>query len=95
MVDEQGEDYDGDDGFWSESGFRGREGEKDYDRDPEFAEIIGTSVDDPEKARSKVKLSYLFLVNRLFIFVFYFILNILHSFLEHCFLNLLGSLKNL
>lgn len=62
VVDEEGEDYDADDGFFSASGFRGREGEKDYDRDPEFAEIIGTSVDDPEKFRSKVKLSYLFLV---------------------------------
>ena len=71
VVDEEGEDYDdGDDRFWSESGFRGREGEKDYDRDPEFAEIIGTSLDDPDKARSKVKLSYLFLVNRFFMFVF-------------------------
>lgn len=71
VVNEEPEDYDdGEDRFWSESGFRGREGEKDYDRDPEFAEIIGTSLDDPEKARSKVKLSYLFLVNSLFIFCF-------------------------
>ncbi|XP_038880255.1 uncharacterized protein LOC120071909 [Benincasa hispida] len=55
-VDEEREDYDdGDDRFWSESGFRGREGEKDYDRDPEFAEIIGASLDDPEKARSKME----------------------------------------
>lgn len=54
VVDDEGEDYDGVDGFLSESGFRGREGEKDYDRDPEFAEIIGTSLDDPDKARSKV-----------------------------------------
>ncbi|KAL0558466.1 hypothetical protein IC582_003039 [Cucumis melo] len=56
VVDEEREDYDdGDDRFWSESGFRGREEEKDYDRDPEFAEIIGTSLDDPEKARSKME----------------------------------------
>lgn len=73
MLDEEGEDYDGDDEFLNESGFRGREGEKDFDRDPEFAEIIGSSLDDPEKARSKVKLSYIFILNRLFIFVFYFI----------------------
>ncbi|CAK9328257.1 unnamed protein product [Citrullus colocynthis] len=56
VVNEEPEDYDdGEDKFWSESGFRGREGEKDYDRDPEFAEIIGTSLDDPEKARSKME----------------------------------------
>lgn len=55
VVNEEGEDYDADDGFFSASGFRGREGEKDYDRDPEFAEIIGTSVDDPEKFRSKME----------------------------------------
>ncbi|KAL3817892.1 hypothetical protein ACJIZ3_003797 [Penstemon smallii] len=31
------------------------EEEKDYDRDPEFADILGTSLDDPEKARSKME----------------------------------------
>ncbi|KAM7509637.1 hypothetical protein LguiA_020090 [Lonicera macranthoides] len=36
---------------------RGRfaEEEKDYDRDPEFAEIIGSCLDDPQKARSKME----------------------------------------
>lgn len=35
---------------------RGRfaEEERDYDRDPEFAEIIGSCLDDPQKARFKV-----------------------------------------
>lgn len=35
--------------------FKGREDEKDYDRDPEFAEILGSCLDDPEKARSKME----------------------------------------
>lgn len=39
----------------SGGGFRGREEEeKKYDRDPEFAEILGSCLDDPQKARSKV-----------------------------------------
>ena len=48
------DDFDGEDGFSIPRGFRGRDDEKDYDRDPEFAEILGTCLDDPEKARSKV-----------------------------------------
>ncbi|KAI6681932.1 hypothetical protein NL676_035813 [Syzygium grande] len=37
-------------------GFRGREEEeKKYDRDPEFAEILGSCLDDPQKARSKME----------------------------------------
>lgn len=42
------------DGFPGRTGFGGREEEKDFDRDPEFAEIMGDCLDDPEKARSKV-----------------------------------------
>lgn len=59
---ENGNDYDDDDvnEFSSRSGFRGREEEKDYDRDPEFAEILGSCLDDPQKARSKVSLKNLF-----------------------------------
>ncbi|XP_044464274.1 uncharacterized protein LOC123194863 isoform X2 [Mangifera indica] len=34
---------------------RGKEQEKDYDRDPEFAEILGSCLDDPQKARSKME----------------------------------------
>lgn len=30
------------------------EEEKDYDRDPEFAEILGSVLDNPQKAQSKV-----------------------------------------
>ncbi|CAA0809404.1 Protein of unknown function (DUF3531 [Striga hermonthica] len=29
--------------------------EKDYDRDPEFADILGSCLDDPDKARSKME----------------------------------------
>ena len=36
------------------SGYRGREEEKNYDKDPEFAEILGSCLDDPQKAQSKV-----------------------------------------
>lgn len=43
---------------WAGGGFGGREGEeKDYDRDPEFAEILGSCLDDPTKAQSKVSSS--------------------------------------
>lgn len=35
--------------------FRERGDEKDYDRDPEFAEILGSCLDDPDKAQSKVR----------------------------------------
>ncbi|KAI3814509.1 hypothetical protein L1987_14149 [Smallanthus sonchifolius] len=34
---------------------KGREEGMDYDKDPEFAEILGTSLDDPAKARSKIE----------------------------------------
>lgn len=46
------EDYNG---FSRKSMSEGRGEEKDYDRDPEFADIIGSSLDDPDKARSKVE----------------------------------------
>ncbi|KAF5743025.1 dna-directed rna polymerase i subunit rpa2 [Tripterygium wilfordii] len=35
--------------------FRRRGEEKDYDKDPEFAEILGSCLDDPQKARSKME----------------------------------------
>lgn len=35
--------------------FREKGEDKDYDRDPEFAEILGSCLDDPDKARSKVR----------------------------------------
>ncbi|KAH7519165.1 hypothetical protein FEM48_Zijuj08G0006800 [Ziziphus jujuba var. spinosa] len=45
---------DDEDGFFP-AGFRGKDDGKDYDRDPEFAEILGSCLDDPEKARSKME----------------------------------------
>ncbi|KAA8534880.1 hypothetical protein F0562_029904 [Nyssa sinensis] len=51
--DDDEDDYE--DEFPSRSRFRGREEEKDYDRDPEFAEILGSCLDDPQKARSKME----------------------------------------
>ncbi|KAL3535657.1 hypothetical protein ACH5RR_004118 [Cinchona calisaya] len=41
--------------FSRRRGFRGREEEKDYDKDPEFAEILGGFFDNPDKARSKME----------------------------------------
>ncbi|KAM7276095.1 hypothetical protein ACFE04_017961 [Oxalis oulophora] len=43
------------DEFWN--GFRGKqvEEEKNYDKDPEFADILGTLLDDPQKAQSKME----------------------------------------
>lgn len=60
--DSLSDDVDGDvfedeevDEFSPEGRFRLRgEEEKDYDRDPEFAEILGNVLDDPQKAQSKV-----------------------------------------
>ncbi|KAK8698502.1 hypothetical protein V6N13_114614 [Hibiscus sabdariffa] len=50
------EDDDDDDEYEARSsGFRGREDEKNFDKDPEFAEILGSCLDDPEKARSKME----------------------------------------
>lgn len=48
------EEDEADDGFSSRSGFVGRGEGKEFDRDPEFAEIMGACLDDPQKARSKV-----------------------------------------
>lgn len=44
------------DGFSGRRMYEGMRGEEDkrYDRDPEFAEILGSCLDDPQKARSKV-----------------------------------------
>ncbi|PIN21734.1 hypothetical protein CDL12_05572 [Handroanthus impetiginosus] len=56
MSDSDEEMEDESDVSWRGAGFGGREdGEKDYDRDPEFAEILGSCLDDPEKARSKME----------------------------------------
>ncbi|KAG8376097.1 hypothetical protein BUALT_Bualt09G0028000 [Buddleja alternifolia] len=54
--DDEEEMEDGSEFSWPRDGFRGRDDEeKDYDRDPEFADILGTCLDDPDKARSKME----------------------------------------
>lgn len=51
------------DEFSPEGRFRlGGEEEMDYDRNPEFAEIIGSCLDDPQKARSKVRHVYMYMI---------------------------------
>ncbi|KAK6777719.1 hypothetical protein RDI58_024437 [Solanum bulbocastanum] len=35
--------------------FQGREDEKNYDKDPELADILGTCLDDPDKAKSRLE----------------------------------------
>ncbi|KAF9613369.1 hypothetical protein IFM89_007447 [Coptis chinensis] len=56
VVDVQVEDVDDEDEeFSSQKGFSGREEEKDYDKDPEFAEILGSCFDDPDKAHARVE----------------------------------------
>ncbi|KAL3572872.1 hypothetical protein D5086_026776 [Populus alba] len=47
-------DFDFQDDFPSSSHNPSRE-EKDYDKDPEFADILGSCLDDPLKARSKME----------------------------------------
>lgn len=53
-IEEEQEDED-DDGsrYLGRGPYTGRE-EKDFDRDPEFADILGGFVDDPQKAKSRV-----------------------------------------
>ncbi|EEF48125.1 uncharacterized protein LOC8265100 [Ricinus communis] len=46
---------DDDNGFSARTRFRGRDEERDYDRDPEFAEILGSCLDNPQKARDKME----------------------------------------
>ncbi|XP_020581603.1 uncharacterized protein LOC110025455 isoform X5 [Phalaenopsis equestris] len=41
--------------FSHASAYRARRDEKDYDRDPEIADILGSCFDDPKKAQSKVE----------------------------------------
>lgn len=48
---EEGEE----EGFSRSRGFRGREDEKNYDKDPELAEILGSCLDDPDKAQSMME----------------------------------------
>ena len=53
LEDEQEDENDNVAGFSGRGAYKGKE-EKDYDRDPEFAEILGSCLDDPNKAQSKV-----------------------------------------
>lgn len=58
QIEEDNDDIDfeeEDDEFSPRGRFRRREKEQDYDRNPEFAEIIGSCLDDPQKARSKME----------------------------------------
>ncbi|KAI4332046.1 hypothetical protein L6164_016986 [Bauhinia variegata] len=52
--EEEQEDKDDADDRFSRRGLYDARDEKDYDRDPEFAEIIGSCLEDPQKAQSKV-----------------------------------------
>lgn len=55
---DDGGDYEDEDesGFLRGEGFIGRgEKDEDYDKDPEFAEILGSCLDDPDKAKSKME----------------------------------------
>lgn len=57
QIEEDNDDIDfeeEDDEFSPRGRFRRSEKEQDYDRNPEFADIIGSCLDDPQKARSKV-----------------------------------------
>lgn len=52
------EQYEEGDGFSARGGvYSGREGEKEYDKDPELAEILGGCLDDPQKAQARVSFS--------------------------------------
>ncbi|XVE98040.1 hypothetical protein REPUB_Repub03eG0071000 [Reevesia pubescens] len=64
-MDEEEEEEDDDDDneeYEAMSGYRGREEERNYDRDPEFAEILGSCLDDPQIAQSK-RNCFMFLVD--------------------------------
>ncbi|XP_020080242.1 uncharacterized protein LOC109703914 isoform X1 [Ananas comosus] len=53
--DDEGDGDRGDEGLAYSSGYRGGRDEKDYDRDPELAEILGSCFDDPQKAQARVE----------------------------------------
>ncbi|KAK2986240.1 hypothetical protein RJ640_027335 [Escallonia rubra] len=56
IVDIGPDEYEVEDEFSPRGRFgKGGEEEKDYDRDPEFAEILGSCLDDPQKAQSKME----------------------------------------
>ncbi|KAJ7973740.1 Oxidoreductase/transition metal ion-binding protein (DUF3531) [Quillaja saponaria] len=51
QIDDEGDD---ENGFSGRGRYTGKE-EKDYDRDPEFADILGSCLDDPQRAQSKME----------------------------------------
>lgn len=53
--EEVDDEREGEEDLSNPSGHRVRQDEKDYDRDPEFAEILGSSFDDPQKAQARVE----------------------------------------
>ncbi|KAH0451138.1 hypothetical protein IEQ34_018437 [Dendrobium chrysotoxum] len=54
--EDDGEDDGGaDEEFSHASAYRARRDEKDYDRDPELADILSSCFDDPKKAQAKVE----------------------------------------
>ncbi|KDO59296.1 uncharacterized protein LOC102614441 isoform X2 [Citrus sinensis] len=55
-VEVEDEDVDVEDKTTSRKAYRGRRSEegKDYDKDPEFADILGSCLDDPQRAKSKM-----------------------------------------
>ena len=64
--------YEEGDGFATRTGgFSGRDDDKDYDKDPEFAEILGSCLDDPQKAQSRVSSLYI-LISIFFLLIYLF-----------------------
>ncbi|KAL5726653.1 hypothetical protein ACHQM5_009676 [Ranunculus cassubicifolius] len=58
IIDIEAEDVvidEDDDETPSQKRFRGKQEEIDYDKDPEFAEILGSCFDDPQKAQARVE----------------------------------------
>ncbi|KAL6008490.1 hypothetical protein ACLOJK_034002 [Asimina triloba] len=55
VEEEQEEEEEEEEEFSSYGRFRRREDDKDYDRDPEFAEILGSCFEDPQKAQARVE----------------------------------------
>ncbi|KAK4765541.1 hypothetical protein SAY86_026631 [Trapa natans] len=54
--EEEEEDEENEEGEFSlRDEFTGREDEVKYDKDPEFADILGSCLEDPQKARSKME----------------------------------------
>lgn len=55
-----GDDNDDDGEEWEKAFRKGFGDEKDYDRDPELAEILGSCFEDPQNAQSRVRCTAIF-----------------------------------